>query len=161
METQVISDIKPEYVAEIADRTHRVGLMQNYTFMPKYHLNDIFDEHGHDVLEVVKQIIESDWGVWSPRERGDVFKQFTQFFDDNNARVEIALLRDVDERRTVYVYRESKPRYGIRVTEAAVSCHMCDLDDDGQFYSSEVSNEMLIGAKGYSNRMWETIDLRY
>lgn len=161
METQIIADITPKYVAGIADRVHSVRLMQNYTFMPKYHLNDIVNEHGDDVREVVKQIIESDWGVWSPRDTGVIFKQFAQFFDDGNVKIEVALLRDTHERKTVYVYRESNPRYGIKVTEAAVSCYMCDLDDDGQFYSSDIDNEMLLGTQGYSEGVWKIIDLRY
>lgn len=161
MEAQVISDVSPEYVVEIANRIHTTRLMQNYTFMPTYHLNDIVDDCENDLREIVKRIVESDWGTWSPREEGKVFRQYVQMHDDDNTEVAIALLRDHNERRTVYVYRETNPRYGIKSIQGALSCHMWDLDDDGQYYCDTIRNELLQGAQSVVEGEWCTINLRY
>lgn len=161
METQIVAKIKPEYMLNIRKQSASLVLRQNFTFLPKYHVVDLLQEHVDDLNELTKQILLSDWGTWSPRNSDQFFIQSFRLFDVEGLDLRVTLIRNSDGHKRIYLHSCRNSRYGNSSETAYISCRMTDLDDDGQFYSSEVDNELLEGAEGYSEGTWKSIDLRY
>ena len=143
METQAVALVNPEYMTDITARISHFKMKENFTFVPKYHVADLYDETGHDLKEFAKQLYESNWGIWSPRQSNQSFIQSVTLKDIKDVIVRVILVRDFNEHKTIFVYRETRIRYMNTMIDASLCCYMCDLDDDGEFYSEVISNNAL------------------
>lgn len=155
METQVVALVKPEHNVEIYNRIMSMKLKRNYHFMPDYHVTDLLDEYSHDMFEFTKQVLTTCWGMYSPRDGDGLFIQPIRVHGDDGYDLQVVLIRNSKEQKRIYVHEERSPRYGNRTTAAYVSCYMCDMDDDGEFYSDDIDNNLLQYQERYDDRVWK------
>ena len=143
METQAVALMRPEYMTDLTARLSHFKMKENFVFIPKYHVSNLYTESGYDLKRLVIGLYTSDWGVWSPIKHGQFFIQSLTLRPNKETVVRIILARDTNERKTVYVYREVKQYRMDTLIDAAVCCYMCDMDDDGEFYSGDIGNELI------------------
>lgn len=143
METQAIALVKPEYLTDVTARMSYFKMRENFTFMPRYHVTELYTQCDYDLTDFTKAVLESDWGSWSPRSERMPFIQSVPIKNIKDVIVRIILTRDVNERRNIYVYRETSQRYGHTKLEACVCLYMCDIDDNGVFQSDAFGSGLL------------------
>lgn len=143
METQAIAMVNPIHMTDLTARISHLKMRENFTFMPKYHVADLYEQHVSDLRTFTKQLLESDWGNWSPRSETIPLIQAISIRHSDYNTIRVVLTRDFNARRNIFVYRESHKRYGYPVIEACVCLYMSDLDDDGNFTSEAMGSDLL------------------
>lgn len=143
METQAIAMVNPIYMTDLTARISHFKMRENFTFMPKYHVTDLYEQHVSDLRAFTKELLESDWGNWSPRSENIPLIQAISLRHSDWDTIRVVLTRDFNARRNIFVYRELHQRYARPVVEACVSLYMSDLDDDGNFSSDVMGSDLL------------------
>ena len=143
METQAVAAVNPMYMTDLTARISYYKMRENFTFMPKYHVTDLYEQHVGDLHTFTKKLLDSDWGNWSPRGETIPLIQVTITRHLDCDTICVVLTRDFNARRNIFVYRESHQGDGYRVIEACVSLYMSDVDDDGNFTSEIMGSELL------------------
>ena len=143
METQATATVNPIYMTDLTARISHYKIRDNFTFMPKYHVTDLYEQHVSDIRTFTKQLLESDWGNWSPRSETIPLIQAISIRHSDYGTTRVVLTRDFNARRNIFVYREFHQRYNRPIIEACVSLYMSDLDDDGNFTSEIMGSELL------------------
>ena len=153
MEIEVVATVKSHAVYAMGDRTASSRMKQNFTFMPKWHITSIV-ENTDSELDVVKQILDSSWGEWSPRSGDSDLVQSYNYCPTNRKGYRITLGRNDKGNRYVYLYSYDKPFYGNERLNACVAIRLYDMDDNGEFYNDDFDVRDLTDVQTMVNGDW-------
>lgn len=154
MEIQAVAKVSATGMIEIYKHIQNANFRQNFTFMPKFHINNLIDDYGHNLAELTKQILDSNWGIWYPNYKNGVFIQACVIHDINDKSYHIVLERDGNDRKHIYVMCEHKERYSQSYIEIYLSCYMCDLDDNKEYRSPTIDRNFIEHIEHKVNSDW-------
>lgn len=156
MELNIVAQVQGKGVDIVQSRIRDMKLRRNFTFLPHWFITQVIDTN-FDELEIVKELITADWGVWTPQSNGQDFIQSQANYLDNGRSYHIVLTRSHEDYKTVYLLKNTSHRYHNGETNACVALRVTDLDDDSNWSSNDIPFEYLDGVMTLKDNTWQLV----